>query len=247
MGRLAVGGTCTGGALTHEKVFFEGKVVTAAGKPGTRHLYFVRHGMREDFENPAWRETAANPHDTPLSAAGLRQAEDIAEALRGEGISHVFSSPFLRALETAHPLAAGLGLPLRIEPGLSEWLNPDWFTAPPRWMPVDEAATRFPQVDTGYVAAVQPEFPEPSETEDVFDRVGRTLNLLLDRYPEGNAAFFAHGASLAQGIAGLIGGLEGVDLRTAAITRVAIADGHARLIASGGGHLREEDSQVRFH
>ena len=114
-------------------------------------------------------------------------------------------------------------------------------------MSVDEAAARFPQVDTGYTAAVQPDFPEPSETEHVFDRVRRTLDVLFERYPIGNVAIFAHGASLAQGIAGLIGGLEGIDLRTAAITQVAIADGYARLIASGSGHLREEDSQVRFH
>lgn len=221
--------------------------MTKASKAGERHLYFVRHGMRVDFENPAWRETADNPHDTPLSPTGLRQARDIARALRGEGIDHVFSSPFLRAVETAHPLAAELGLPLRIETGLSEWLNPAWFKSPPRWMSVAEAATRFPQVDTGYVAAVQPDFPEPSETEHVFARVGRTLNVLLERYPEGNAVFFAHGASLAQGIAGLIGGLEGIDLRTAAITRVVISEGQARLVASGSGHLRDEDSQVRFH
>lgn len=221
--------------------------MTKSSKTCERHLYFVRHGMRVDFENPAWRETAANPHDTPLSPTGLRQARDIAEALRFRGIDHIFSSPFLRALETAHPLAAELGLPLRIETGLSEWLNPEWFNSPPRWMSVADAATRFPQVDTGYVTAVHPDFPEPSETEHVYERVGRTLNVILDRYPEGNVVFFAHGASLAQGIAGLIGGLEGVDLRTAAITHVAIADGHARLIDSGSGHLHDEDSQVRFH
>lgn len=87
---------------------------------GMRHLYFVRHGMREDVENPAWREAAENPCDPPLSPTGLRQAHDFAETLRGAGIRHVFSSPFLRALHTAHPLAAGLGLPLRVEPGLSE-------------------------------------------------------------------------------------------------------------------------------
>lgn len=230
MGRL------TGGRARHAVTLADG-----------RHLYFVRHGMRADFEDPAWRETAENPHDTPLSKTGLRQAGDIADALRGEAIDHVFSSPFLRALQTAHPLAAELGLPLRVEPGLSEWLNPEWFEAAPRWMSRTEAAARFPQVDTGYIAAVHPDFPEPSETKHVYERVGRTLNVLLDRYPEGNVAFFAHGASLAQGIAGLIGGLEGIDLRTAAITHIVIAGGRAQLVASGSGHLRDEDSQVRFH
>ena len=203
--------------------------------------------MREDFENPAWRETAVNPHDTPLSARGLRQAGDVAEALRGEGIRAVFSSPFLRALQTAHPAAEACGVPVFVEPGLSEWLNPEWFPAPPRWLTPGEMSARFPRVDTSYEPAVVPDFPEPSETRDVFDRVGRTMRLLLDRYPEGDIALFAHGASLAQSIAGLVGGLEGVDLRTASITTVAISPAGASLLASGSSHLRDTDDHLRFH
>lgn len=212
-----------------------------------RRIFFVRHGMREDFENPAWKETAANPHDTPLSARGLRQAGDVAEALRGKGVRAVFSSPFLRALQTAHPLAEACGLPVFVEPGLSEWLNPEWFPAPPRWMTPGETAVLFPRVDATYEPAVVPQFPEVSETRDVFDRVGKTLRLLLDRYPEGDIAIFAHGASLAQGIAALIGGLEGVDLRTASITAVVISPSGTTLLASGSSHLQDTDDHLRFH
>ncbi len=215
--------------------------------PAERNLYFVRHGMRADFENPSWRDTADNPHDTPLSPTGLAQADDVAAALADARIDRVFSSPFLRALETAHPLAAALDAPLCIEPGLCEWLNPAWFSAPPRWMSVTDAAARFPRVDTGYEPALIPEFPELVETEHVFARVRRTLDLVLARHSSGNLAFFAHGASLAQGIAGLIGGLEGIDLRTAAITHIAIAPAGPRLVASGSGHLRSKDGELRFH
>ena len=190
-----------------------------------RHLYFVRHGMREDVENPAWCETAENPCDPPLSVTGLRQAQDIAEALRDSEIRHIFSSPFLRALQTAHPLAADIGVPLCIEPGLSEWMNPEWFKGPPQCMSVAEAVVRFPQVDTGYLAAVEPDFPELLETRHVFDRVRRTLALLLERYPAGDLAFFAHGAPLAQGIVALTGGLAGTDLHVGSITCVTITDG----------------------
>ncbi len=212
-----------------------------------RNLYFVRHGMRADFGNPSWRETADNPHDTPLSPSGLEQAGDVAAALAGTGIKRVFSSPFLRALETAHPLAVVLDVPLCIEPGLCEWLNPEWFDAQPRWMTADEAAVSFPRVDAGYKPALVPTFPEQSETGDVFARVRRTLDLVLSRHASGNLAFFAHGASLAQGIAGLLGGLEAIDLRTAAITHIAITPAGPRLVSSGSGHLRSKDGELRFH
>lgn len=212
-----------------------------------RSLFLVRHGMRLDFEDPAWGKTARNPHDTPLSGAGRRQALDIAGALGGEGVCHVFSSPFLRALETAHPLAEKLGLPLRIEPGLCEWLNPEWFGAMPEWMSLPAAAARFPQVDTAYTAAVLPAFPEPVEAVHAFDRVARTLAALLERHPDGNLAVFAHGATLAQGISALVGSLGGADLRTGSIARIDLNGSAARLAHSGCGHLRESDSAVRFH
>ncbi len=77
-------------------------------------------------------------------------------------------------------------------------------------MSVGEAVARFPQVYTGYAAAVQPAFPELLETAHVFDRVRRTLDVLLARYPEGDLAFFAHGAPLAQGIIALTGRFDHV-------------------------------------
>ncbi len=203
--------------------------------------------MREDFENPDWKETATNPHDTPLSATGRRQALDVALALHGADIAHIFSSPFLRALETAHPLAAAAGRPILIEPGFSEWLNPAWFASPPRWLPMPYVTTLFSSVDPAYQPLVVPGFPEHSETDEVFKRVGKTLDLLFARYPEGNIAVFAHGSPLGQAIAGLIGTLEGIDLRTAAITQIALGEESPRLVSSDSGHLHDTDAAIRFH
>jgi broad specificity phosphatase PhoE len=212
-----------------------------------RHFYFVRHGKRVDFENPAWRESAANPHDTPLSETGLRQAEDIATALEGCGIRHIFSSPFLRTLETAHPLAERLGVPLLREPGFSEWLNPAWFETAPRWMPVNEAAARFSRIDPGHEPLLEPCFPEETESPGVYNRVGLVLERLVKRFPDGDVAIFAHGSPLGQGIARLIGTLEGIDLHMGAVTTIALSDQGVRLVHSGSGHLRDADSRLRFH
>jgi len=55
-----------------------------------------------------------------LNAAGRRQAETLAEALLAAPIKAIYSSPLERAVETAEPLAAALGLSVEARPGLME-------------------------------------------------------------------------------------------------------------------------------
>lgn len=49
--------------------------------------------------------------DVPLNDQGRRQARDLAAAFAGTGFAAVWSSPLVRALETAEIVAAALGLP----------------------------------------------------------------------------------------------------------------------------------------
>jgi len=55
-----------------------------------------------------------------LSEAGQAQAAALERRLRGEQIVSIESSPRLRCIETAAPLAEALDLPLLIEPALEE-------------------------------------------------------------------------------------------------------------------------------
>ena len=90
-------------------------------------LFVVRHGQRVDLVDLEWRKTAENPYDTPLSAHGLEQAEQLARFFDRE-IAHsssgsratVLSSPYTRALQTALPTARALGVRLCVEPGICE-------------------------------------------------------------------------------------------------------------------------------
>jgi broad specificity phosphatase PhoE len=61
--------------------------------------------------------------DTPLSARGRRQAEALAIRLADEGIDAVWSSPMVRAKETAAIVAAPHGISLSIDADLVEF---DW-------------------------------------------------------------------------------------------------------------------------
>ncbi len=83
-------------------------------------LYLVRHAL-PDFEIPIPYHTVPGP---PLTEAGLRQADAIAELLVHSGIERVISSPFRRSVMTAEPICACLGLPLETDEDLSE-THPD--------------------------------------------------------------------------------------------------------------------------
>ncbi len=75
--------------------------------PPTR-LYLVRHG--QSAGNADGRFGGHGP--TPLSKLGYRQAELTAEALAREGISAIYSSDLIRAVQTAEPLSRLLDIPI---------------------------------------------------------------------------------------------------------------------------------------
>jgi len=58
--------------------------------------------------------------ERPLSKAGRRQADALAELLHDEPIGRVVSSPYVRCRETLAPLAAQLGLLVQDADGLTE-------------------------------------------------------------------------------------------------------------------------------
>ena len=86
-------------------------------------LFVVRHGQRLDLVDDKWRTSAENPYDSPLSAHGVEQAEQLARFFRRETVpcsTTLLCSPYLRAMQTAQPTARALGVRVRIEPGIAE-------------------------------------------------------------------------------------------------------------------------------
>jgi broad specificity phosphatase PhoE len=81
-----------------------------------RTLFVFRHG--ETDWNRAGRLQGHT--DTPLNAAGLAQAEALAERLRGHRLDAVVSSDLARALTTGRIVAQALGMPLLAERELRE-------------------------------------------------------------------------------------------------------------------------------
>jgi exopolyphosphatase/guanosine-5'-triphosphate,3'-diphosphate pyrophosphatase len=80
-----------------------------------RKVYLVRHAKAEKL--PAWD----GPEPLrPLTARGLRQAQELADALADAGIRRILASPFLRCRQTAAPLAARLGLRVAVDERLAD-------------------------------------------------------------------------------------------------------------------------------
>lgn len=76
--------------------------------PFTR-LFLIRHGQSDG--NAEGRFGGHGP--TPLSALGRKQALATAESLARDGISVIYSSDLLRAVQTAEPLSEILKVPVR--------------------------------------------------------------------------------------------------------------------------------------
>ncbi|GAB3647409.1 histidine phosphatase family protein [Glycomyces tarimensis] len=77
-------------------------------------FYVVQHGEKE-----------RKAGDPGLTARGRRQAEQVAELLRGKGLTGVYASPLRRARETAEPLASACDLDVRTDARLTERMNWD--------------------------------------------------------------------------------------------------------------------------
>ncbi|GIL45709.1 hypothetical protein Vafri_2885 [Volvox africanus] len=91
-------------------------------------IVVMRHGHREDSDNPLWQTKARFPFDTPL-VVNENEINDAAQQLKAAGRTFdvVYTSPFLRCLETSERLIRALGcerVPVFIHGGLAEVHNP---------------------------------------------------------------------------------------------------------------------------
>ena len=78
-------------------------------------LYLIRHAQAG--QKSAW---SASDSKRPLSVKGEAQAEGIAEAFDGAGITRVISSPLTRCRQTVQPLAGRIGAPVELDDRLAE-------------------------------------------------------------------------------------------------------------------------------
>jgi len=81
-------------------------------------LYFVRHGQSEANVQSVISNRDL-PH--PLTELGRQQAMQLAQAMAAVPVTRIYSSPLLRARQTAEILSAALGAPIEITDALREF------------------------------------------------------------------------------------------------------------------------------
>ena len=189
-----------------------------------RCVWLARHADRQDFADPRWAATADRPFDPPLSALGRRQAQALARRLARAPLAHLFSSPFLRCVETTSPIADALDLSIGLDDGLSEWLNREWFRERPVLIDPVAAARRFPRVDPSYRSRGSAQHGESGEA--ALRRAGRLAHHLVDEFA-GDLLLVGHGASVLGAAAALLGARIGPaggplpsELPTASLTKL---------------------------
>jgi len=151
-------------------------------------LCIVRHG------ETAWNaeHRVQGQLDVPLNDTGRRQAQAVASVLRNERYAAIYSSDLGRALQTAAPTAAVLGMEVKLEAGLRE--------------------RHYGIFETHTYAEVQVKFPEEYARFDARDpdfdfRTGESLRgfyaravgsvtAIAERHAEEDVLVFTHGGVL---------------------------------------------------
>ncbi|EDL95238.1 similar to RIKEN cDNA 2810457I06 (predicted) [Rattus norvegicus] len=159
--------------------------------PQKRCLFVCRHGERMDVVfGKYW-----------LSQCFDAKGEALLES--NTVIDHVYCSPSLRCVQTAHNILKGLQqdnhLKIRVEPGLFEWTKWVAGSTLPAWMPPSELAAANLSVDTTYRPHIPVSKLVISESYDTY--INRSFQVTKEIISEckskgNNILIVAHASSL---------------------------------------------------
>jgi probable phosphoglycerate mutase len=153
-------------------------------------LILIRHAL------PERRENTDGPADPALAPEGRVQAEHMAKYLASERIDAVYASPLRRALQTAEPLAAALGLDVAVVDDVAEY---------------DRHATEYIPLEE-LKAAGDPRFVDMLTGVDGLDdpaaftsRVIAAIEQIIGRHRGENVAVVCHGGVINTYVAHVLG------------------------------------------
>jgi len=198
-------------------------------------ITLVRHGETE------WNREGRlqGSQDIPLSEAGLRQAERIAQRLKHEPYHRVYSSTLQRAHKTAERIAQAIGVPHHVHDQLHERPYGEV-----EGMTRDEILARYPD----FWAQDAPPAPVPGlETlEQLRERARKAVQEIADRHPGENLLIVSHGGTINAFLHAISSGAYGTGINrlgNTSLTETTVHPDGRWCIDNVGctAHLSEED------
>jgi len=147
-------------------------------------FYFLRHGETEWNAGGRW----CGRTDVPLSDVGRRQAESLARRMKTISVEALYSSPLVRALETARMVGQAIGLEPWVDQRLVELNYGAW-----EGRPFEEVKRTMPAVYQAWDADPAHVAPPEGETGlQLIERVTPFLAELAQKYQHGNVVVVCH-------------------------------------------------------
>lgn len=205
---------------------------------GEQRLFFVRHGQT-DFSK---EDRFTGEIDIPLNETGKAMAEALGAYYASTRWEAIYSSPKLRARQTAEPLCRRTGLPMRIEDGLREIAYGKWDARL-----ADEVEQDDPELYRKWEADPGRHAPPGGETGiQIAERALASVNAIRDRHPSGKVMIVSHKATIRVLVCALLGIDVGlfrarIGMRVASVTQFSFRKSGPRLDVLGDiGHLPPE-------
>lgn len=173
-------------------------------------VYILRHGDRYDYHigPEAWNELCQESciSDPPLSALGHLMACETAGKYcssvcpNGAVLGRIFSSPFLRCIQTIYPTAEALSLRVMLDDSLFEYGKTDVILPS-----TAERSRYFPLVDSTYVSQFKPDVSEIAPN-GALERYGAAIKGLVANRLERkeNICIVSHAAGVVAMVAALL-------------------------------------------
>ena len=147
-------------------------------------ILLIRHG------ETAWNREKRfrGMHDVPLNDLGRHQAGLLATALSGRVIDAAYTSPLIRARQTAAIALAGRDIEPIVEDGLKDIDYGLW-----TGLTDDEVARRWPAEHEAWITkAAEAQIPGGEMLRAVYDRAFAAMEAIASRYVGRTVALFAH-------------------------------------------------------
>ncbi|MBU6348965.1 MAG: MSMEG_4193 family putative phosphomutase [Chloroflexi bacterium] len=191
----------------------------------TTFVLLIRHGENEFV---ATHRLAGRLPGVQLNERGVAQAAQLVEFLQEQPLAALYSSPLLRCLETARPLAAARALPVGEDPAFLEVDYGEWQGADlrelsklPEWHKVQHAPSTF-------------RFPQGETLREVQHRAVTGLDSLRVQHPNAVIALFAHGDVIRTMLAHYLGVpldlFQRIVIQTASVSVLSFVDDHPAVL-----------------